>query len=484
MKRFFTFALAVCILCTFMFTTVSALEFNDVASSDSYYEAVTALSDCGVIYGRGEGLFDPLAKTTRAEFCAFLARAKGLYTQKAEEKAPFTDVPEGYWAENAIAQCYAMGYVNGTGGGLFEPARTITYEEAAKMVVVASGIGDTSLTDVGPKWYDGYITRGASRGLFQKIEFKLGEDSPRHYIAQLIYNGMAQDSFLDDVKEETEESPTVTPTVTPSPTPETTPETSPEATPLPIPSYPLAEPGQLTVVIDAGHNASGGDTGATFDGAWEQDITWEISTRVSEILRENGIHVIETRPEKTDNLGTNTNDSLKIRVAIANEYNADLFVSIHVNSGGGFGTETYIISEGGEAEKLAKMVQAYVSRDLERYDRGVRTANFYVIKYTDMPAVLIETGFLDNEEDFQLLTTEEGWEGYAESVSKAVLYHLGLYEDPEMEEYLEALQKKAEEERQALLEQEASKDKDPEDGEDSENTEASEDLEEDLEEQP
>lgn len=456
MKQFLTAFLAVCILLTLLSGGAYALEFTDVPSAATYYEAVSALSDRGVIYGRGEGLFDPMAKTTRAEFCAFLARAKGLYDKKAEKKAPFPDVPEGYWAENAIAQCYAMGYISGMGNGLFEPARTITYEEAAKMVVVASGIGTTALTAVGPEWYSGYLTAAEKGGLFEKIDFKLTEASPRHYIAQLIYNGMEQKTFLDDVKESPAVTPSATPSVTPVTTPTVTPTATPSPSPLPIPSYPPAEPGQLTVVIDAGHNHDGVDTGTSYGGAKEQDITWEVASRVSEILREKGLHVLETRPEKTDNLGKDTTESLKIRTAIANEYEADLFVSIHVNSGGGYGAETYVVAKGGQAEALAEMVQAYISRDLSLNDRGVRTANFYVIKNTDMPAVLIEMGFLDSKTDFPLLTSKEGWDGYADAISKAVLYHLGLYEDPEIEEYMaEVRRRKAEEQAAKALSEEA-----------------------------
>ena len=99
---------------------------------------------------------------------------------------------------------------------------------------------------------------------------------------------------------------------------------------------------------------------------------------------------------------------------------ADLFISVHCNTGGGKGAETYCFSTGGYAERLAKIVQKNMKEQVGMYDRGVKTANFYVIKNTLMPAILIETGFIDNDSDAWVLTSAEGQEKIAAAVAAAV----------------------------------------------------------------
>ena len=132
---------------------VFGLEFSDVPITASYYKAVDKLSNVGVIQGRGDGAFAPGDSTTRAEFCAFLARANGYNANYYQPKAlPFADIDSSSWAVPYISFCYENGYINGYEDGTFRPDDYVTDEQAVKMVVCSSGVGDEKLSSVGPKW--------------------------------------------------------------------------------------------------------------------------------------------------------------------------------------------------------------------------------------------------------------------------------------------------------------------------------------------
>ena len=141
---------AICILSiVFAQGAVFGMEFSDVPITATYYKAVNKLSNEGIIQGRGDGKFGPRDKTTRAEFCAFVARAnnynENYYTTSG---TPFTDVASDSWAQGYISYCYENGYVNGMTETSFSPNDNVTAEQAIKVVVCASGLGDDSLSKV------------------------------------------------------------------------------------------------------------------------------------------------------------------------------------------------------------------------------------------------------------------------------------------------------------------------------------------------
>ena len=88
----------------------------------------------------------------------------------------------------------------------------------------------------------------------------------------------------------------------------------------------------MKICIDAGHNFSSYDTGATGNGLREQDVTFGIASKLKQMLEEAGVEVIMTRTYLSQNLGLNSDDSLAKRCRIANENECDLFISIHCNS--------------------------------------------------------------------------------------------------------------------------------------------------------
>ena len=410
---------------------VSAAEFSDVPKDSVRYGAINALTELGVISGYGDGTFGPFREITRTEFAALLARTMGYSKESyAVKKLPFGDVPGGYWGEGFISFCYEYGLINGMGNGRFAPAEKVTYEQAVKMTVCAAGKQAEAQSAGGAAWYLGYVTVAEKYGLLKNVDFTAGKNANRENVAQLVYN-VKSAGILTEVKpgEVKPSNNTQTPNIPQSPNENGSAENK-------TPAKPEKELSELekaylakdftdvkTILVDAGHNHDGKDIGARNDeyGIKEEDITWQIADKLRTKLEAAGYRVIMTRPGIDSSVANaSTTESLQARVDMAHENLADLFISVHCNTGGGKGTETYCFSTGGYAERLAKIVQKNMKEQVGMYDRGVKTANFYVIKNTLMPAILIETGFIDNDSDAWVLTSAEGQDKIAAAVAAAV----------------------------------------------------------------
>ncbi|WP_430785067.1 N-acetylmuramoyl-L-alanine amidase [Virgibacillus flavescens] len=153
-----------------------------------------------------------------------------------------------------------------------------------------------------------------------------------------------------------------------------------------------------TIVIDAGHG--GRDVGAIgANGTFEKDYTYKTSQELKQELTVLGANVIMTRPEDEF-------ISLGSRSSFAN-IKADVFISIHYNSTPelpsvtGIGTYYYH----GQNKDLATYIQKELIKETNANDRGVAFGNYFVIRQTFKPAVLVELGFLSNENKEQLLQT-------------------------------------------------------------------------------
>ena len=149
------------------------------------------------------------------------------------------------------------------------------------------------------------------------------------------------------------------------------------------------------VVIDAGHGGEY-DPGAVFEGRQEKDDALRLALAVGDILEDNGVEVIFTRV-------TDVYDTPYEKADMANEADADFFVSIHRNAaaepGRGSGTMTLVYQEEGLAQELADSINRELRRtgfaDLGIFERP----GLVVLRKTEMPAVLVEAGFIDNPED-------------------------------------------------------------------------------------
>lgn len=181
--------------------------------------------------------------------------------------------------------------------------------------------------------------------------------------------------------------------------------------------------------IDAGHG--GNDPGAT--GARqlpESRVTLDVAKIVGRHLVSQGHEVLFTRT-------TNVFVDLNERSNKANRDNVGYFVSIHENSCDTpevNGTETYCFNKGGKAEILAIAVQTELVAELKLNNRGVKTANFAVLRQTNMPAILIESSFISNKDEEIRLMDVDYKERIALSIAKGIVKGSGqVWKDPIIE---------------------------------------------------
>lgn len=170
--------------------------------------------------------------------------------------------------------------------------------------------------------------------------------------------------------------------------------------------------GVKRVVIDAGHG--GTDCGAIRNGINEKDITLDVSKRVEALLKKQGYQVTMTR----------TNDiyvSLADRVSISETNAPDIFVSIHVNSSTKpeiTGIETHYYHQ--ESLNLAQTVHSSLASKIQSNNRGLFKSKFYVINHTTAPAILIEIGFISNDNERAQLVSEKRKQDTAKAIVEGI----------------------------------------------------------------
>ena len=195
------------------------------------------------------------------------------------------------------------------------------------------------------------------------------------------------------------------------------------------------------VIIDAGHG--GQDSGATRNGILEKDLTLDVARRIEGFARVHGLHTMLTRP-------SDTWVSLAERADTANRENDCVFVSIHFDEGNravAKGVQTFYATRQSpksiipswlpflrpvlpqsvnfESQSLAGFVQEALVAHTHAVDRGTRAEQFFVVANVRHPAVLVEGGFLSNNEDIAKLTTED----YRQELAAAITEGIVRYRD-------------------------------------------------------
>jgi len=176
----------------------------------------------------------------------------------------------------------------------------------------------------------------------------------------------------------------------------------------------------LKLCIDAGHG--GKSPGAVGKYSQEKNITLNLALKLQEKLERSGIQVIMTR---IDDIYL----ELQERCDIANKNSCDYFISIHCNSFSNTavtGTETYYYRGSKEGLELAKAVQIAAIKYSKNKDRGVKTVDFYVLKYTKMPAILLEAAFISNESEENMMNDSNWQDGFTRSIAIAICDYMGI----------------------------------------------------------
>ena len=184
-------AMVLAFACTFsMFA--GAKVFEDVPAGSDYSEAITMLSDLGVIQGKDDGKYHPEDTITRAEACAMIARLMTGDPNVSQYVGAqsFTDVAKGSWKDSAIGYCYINGIVIGVGNNKFEPDRAITDAEFITMVVRAMGY---ETADMKQNYPYSYMSNAQAIGLLDGTNMVASTDALRGEDAQVIYNALFTD---------------------------------------------------------------------------------------------------------------------------------------------------------------------------------------------------------------------------------------------------------------------------------------------------
>lgn len=193
------------------------------------------------------------------------------------------------------------------------------------------------------------------------------------------------------------------------------------------PPYPVTPPTNptlvgKTIVVDPGHG--GRDTGARDEfrtgQVYEKDITLAIGRRLRDVLQRSGAIVVMTRDD--DSL-----PSVMARPQIANDHHADYFVSIHCDSSGGqnshAGTTVYFHAQNGLCRLMASDIGKRISEKSGISYNGIKSdtirfaSGFGVLRGSYMPAVLIETGYMNNDNDLLKLRNDAAQQNIAEGVA-------------------------------------------------------------------
>lgn len=189
------------------------------------------------------------------------------------------------------------------------------------------------------------------------------------------------------------------------------------------------------VVLDAGHG--GWDPGMVSGKVQEKHINLGIMQKLQVFLEQGGATVLVTRIDDSGLASTKTGD-MDARRLIANTSDADIFVSIHQNAFGSTkvkGAQTFYFNESDNSQRLATRVQERLVSFVEPSNKFKPKANsnYYVLKQTQMPAILVECGFLTNSTERNKLTNEE----YQDKVAWAI--YLGIvdyFNDAQQEQNL------------------------------------------------
>lgn len=190
------------------------------------------------------------------------------------------------------------------------------------------------------------------------------------------------------------------------------------------------------IIIDAGHGGFDGGAVAS-DGTSEKDINLNIASTLSELFRASGKQVVMTRSTDT---GTEDNSAdiiskrkvsdLKNRLKLINTYENAIFVSVHLNkftTASANGTQVFYSKNHSKSRDLGQCVQNSVVSQLQKNNTRVikqATSSTYLLHNAQIPAVIVECGFLSNKEELKKLKSDEYQKQMAYSIFCGVLKYL------------------------------------------------------------
>ena len=191
-----------------------------------------------------------------------------------------------------------------------------------------------------------------------------------------------------------------------------------------------------SIVIDPGHGGS--DSGAVgHNGVTEKSVALAVSLKVRNLLTQSGANVIMTRETDRDVAWAEATNGQELQARVdKTPPNAALFISVHCNAFSNSATngmETYYYHGSAAGQRLAALLNEELANFGGRANRGVKGANFYVLKHSTVPASLVELAFITNPEEESLLADDSYQEQLALAIVRAVKRYLGMSPDDNFE---------------------------------------------------
>jgi N-acetylmuramoyl-L-alanine amidase len=435
--------------------------FADVPADHWAKREIEFLYERAIIEGYNENgvmQFHPNENVTRAQAAKMIMKALGE-SEKPVTRARFKDVPPSHWAAGWIERAVEKGIFQGYEDGTFQPNAPLKRSQMSKIIAIAFHLPEPAVAgnqqifrDIQPNyWAYPYIVKLYYNGISNGSQNRF---MPESYISRAQFSAFVARALNKDFRLSVNSSAIATGKVT--------------AATLNVRSAGNANAsviGRLTrgtvvsvleingywakisyngktgyvhksylklknvngnpvqgriIVIDAGHG--GTDPGTMNGKTYEKNIVLSVAKKVKQKLESAGAKVIMTRE-------SDVYKTLEERVQIAKNNYAELFVSIHVNSGSSAanGTETYYDTSknpnGYESYLLAKAIEQQIVNNADMNNRGVKDYDYYVIRNNNVPSVLIELGFITNNSDYKKLISDHYQNIFAQSIYNGIVQY-------------------------------------------------------------
>ena len=190
---------------------------------------------------------------------------------------------------------------------------------------------------------------------------------------------------------------------------------------------------QYTIVVDAGHGGIDGGCVGSVTGVTESELNLKVAKKLEHTLTNFGFKVVMTRVSEDglySQLAKNKKlDDMKKRKSIIEKSNADMVVSIHMNSfpnGHEHGAQTFYQTGSQSGQQLAQLIQDQLVENLYLARANANHSDLYILKCTNNPSVVVEGGFLTNEKDEELLITQEYQSKLAYAISCGIVKYFRM----------------------------------------------------------
>ena len=463
MRKLVTFFTSLLVVALFLapIGEARAASFSDVGTTHRAKEEINFLVDRGIVQGVSPTKFAPQRNVTRAEAAIIIGRA--LEVDGSPRATRFKDIENNSFASGYIEELVEKGVLGGYGDDTFRPSNQLTRGEMALMINRAFYEPTSSNAVAIQKLMNEGIAQGVKDGTFgEKLPLIRSDFSV--FIARVLDDRFAipkDQRFVKQKFVDVKEGPVLnmrsgpsadTALVTSIPNGSIVRlaiDTKDDATwvrvkagdkvgyvhsgylsdkkPTHVSTNPNSPLAKKLIVLDPGHGGS--DPGAIGFGYAEKTATLAISNYAKKYFDQSPFQVAMTR----------TNDtfvSLANRVRFVHNRNADAFVSIHINSASSSsatGLESYYSASRAAGDiRASRALTTYMQhRMLEAWglsNRGVKTAPFYVIRWTNMPSTLLEMGFISNKNDNYRIRTPKHQEQMGRAVYLGALDYYYHYE--------------------------------------------------------